>query len=103
MSDVRGPHAAMPTQPAEAWAASTAERRADPVDDARRRAIARALMIVLAVTALAGVARFWNLGHPEEKVFDEVYYASDACLYAGHPFEECDLESATERSWVHPP
>ena len=93
----------MPTQPAEAWAASTRRRRAEPEDDDRRHAIARALMIVLAVTALAGVARFWNLGHPDEKVFDEVYYASDACLYAGHPFEVCDLESATERSWVHPP
>lgn len=75
----------------------------DPVDDDRRRAATRALVIVLAVTALAGVARLWTLGHPDEKVFDEVYYASDGCLYAGHPFEECDLESATERSWVHPP
>jgi len=58
---------------------------------------------VLAVTAVAGVARFWNLGNPGEKVFDEVYYASDACLYAGLPFEKCGLEGATERSWVHPP
>lgn len=66
-------------------------------------AVVRAVLVIGVITAVAGTARFWALGQPDEKVFDEVYYASDACLYAGHPFEECDLESATERSWVHPP
>lgn len=32
----------------------------------------------LAVTVLAGVARFWNLGHPHHLVFDETYYVKDA-------------------------
>ncbi|PZU31962.1 MAG: dolichyl-phosphate-mannose--protein mannosyltransferase, partial [Microbacterium sp.] len=30
------------------------------------------------VTALAGILRFWNLGHPHSLVFDETYYVKDA-------------------------
>ncbi len=30
------------------------------------------------VTAVAGILRFWNLGHPHELVFDETYYVKDA-------------------------
>lgn len=63
----------------------------------------RAVLIVGLVTAAAGTIRFWNLGHPEDKVFDEVYYASDGCLLAGVDHRECGLDSPTERSWVHPP
>jgi dolichyl-phosphate-mannose--protein O-mannosyl transferase len=36
-------------------------------------------------------------------VFDEVYYASDGCWYAGIDYRECGLMSDAERSWVHPP
>lgn len=32
----------------------------------------------LAVTLLAGILRFWNLGHPHAIVFDETYYVKDA-------------------------
>ncbi|MFT4210448.1 MAG: phospholipid carrier-dependent glycosyltransferase [Microbacterium sp.] len=32
----------------------------------------------VAVTLLAGVLRFWNLGHPDAIVFDETYYVKDA-------------------------
>ena len=28
----------------------------------------------LLVTVLAGILRFWNLGHPHSLVFDETYY-----------------------------
>lgn len=59
--------------------------------------------MIAAVTAVGGVLRFWDLGSPDRKVFDEVYYASDGCLYAGVPFERCGLDGAAERSWVHPP
>lgn len=31
-----------------------------------------------AITVVAGVLRFWNLGHPHELVFDETYYVKDA-------------------------
>lgn len=30
------------------------------------------------VTVLAGILRFWNLGHPHALVFDETYYVKDA-------------------------
>jgi dolichyl-phosphate-mannose--protein O-mannosyl transferase len=30
------------------------------------------------VTLLAGILRFWNLGHPHVLVFDETYYVKDA-------------------------
>lgn len=65
--------------------------------------VLRGVLVVLAVTLAAGVLRFWTLGRPAEKVFDEVYYATDGCLYAGKPFEECGLDTEAERSWVHPP
>ncbi|QTX04092.1 dolichyl-phosphate-mannose--protein mannosyltransferase [Agromyces archimandritae] len=32
----------------------------------------------IAVTLLAGILRFWNLGHPHALVFDETYYVKDA-------------------------
>jgi dolichyl-phosphate-mannose--protein O-mannosyl transferase len=62
-----------------------------------------AVLIVGAVTLLAGVLRFSGLSQPDEKVFDEVYYASDGCWYAGHDYVDCGLDSDSERSWVHPP
>jgi dolichyl-phosphate-mannose-protein mannosyltransferase len=68
-----------------------------------RSAVARAALAVGAVTLVAGVLRLDGLSHPPRKVFDEVYYASDGCLYAGYPFRQCDLEVDSERSWVHPP
>lgn len=61
------------------------------------------MLAVGAVTLLAGALRFHALSRPPEKVFDETYYASDGCLYAGEPYRECDLEDDAERSWVHPP
>ena len=63
----------------------------------------KAVLAVGAVTLLAGAVRFHALSRPAEKVFDETYYASDGCWYAGEPYEECDLEDDVERSWVHPP
>jgi dolichyl-phosphate-mannose-protein mannosyltransferase len=63
----------------------------------------KAALAIGMVTLGAGVLRFIGLGTPEEKVFDEVYYASDGCWYAGQPFRACGLETDVERSWVHPP
>lgn len=73
------------------------------VDEERRARAVRALVAVLLVTAVGGALRFWQLGRPPEKVFDEVYYASDGCLYAGVDVADCGLENDAERSWVHPP
>jgi len=33
------------------------------------------------VTVLAGILRFWHLGNPPRTVFDETYYAHDACVF----------------------
>jgi dolichyl-phosphate-mannose-protein mannosyltransferase len=63
----------------------------------------RAVLVIAAVTVLAGVLRFDRLGDPQAKVFDEVYYASDGCWYAGIDYRQCGLEADVERSWVHPP
>ncbi|MGH2685396.1 MAG: phospholipid carrier-dependent glycosyltransferase, partial [Actinomycetota bacterium] len=63
----------------------------------------RAVLVVGVLTLVSGAFRFAGLGRPAEKVFDEVYYASDGCWYAGHPYRDCGLESDAERSWVHPP
>ena len=38
----------------------------------------RATVMAASVTALAGLLRFANLGHPRALVFDEVYYARGA-------------------------
>jgi dolichyl-phosphate-mannose-protein mannosyltransferase len=62
-----------------------------------------AVILVGAVTLLAGAVRVYGLGRPGEKYFDEVYYASDGCLYAGYPYPQCGLDDDAERSWVHPP
>ncbi|MGH2725308.1 MAG: phospholipid carrier-dependent glycosyltransferase [Actinomycetota bacterium] len=68
-----------------------------------RSSLARAVLLILAVTLAAGALRLWSLGEPDRKVFDEVYYASDGCLSSGRDFRECGLEDDAERSWVHPP
>jgi len=41
----------------------------------------------LAVTVLAGVARFWDLGRPHALVFDETYYVKDAYSLLVHGYE----------------
>jgi dolichyl-phosphate-mannose-protein mannosyltransferase len=68
-----------------------------------RSSVQKALVVVLAATALAGFLRGSRLGSPPEKVFDEVYYASDGCWYTGEDFRKCGLDANVERSWVHPP
>ena len=46
--------------------------------DATRRARLTGWLGALAVTALAGVLRFWDLGRPHALVFDETYYVKQA-------------------------
>jgi dolichyl-phosphate-mannose-protein mannosyltransferase len=68
-----------------------------------RSTFARAMVVIAAVTALAGTLRLADLDRPHRKVFDEIYYATDGCWYAGIDYRECGLSSDVERSWVHPP
>ncbi len=51
----------------------------------------------------AAVIRLVRLAEPEELVFDETYYAKDACLYLGYLPEQCGLTGTAEQSYVHPP
>ena len=68
--------------------------------------------LLAGVTALGALLRFWRLGYPHRYVFDETYYAKDACLYLGHTLAYCHapapattagaLGIGSEQSFVHP-
>jgi dolichyl-phosphate-mannose-protein mannosyltransferase len=59
------------------------------------------LAALVAVTGLGGVLRFVRLGDPPVLMFDEVYYARDACWYLYASKSLCRVDA--EQSWVHPP
>jgi dolichyl-phosphate-mannose--protein O-mannosyl transferase len=56
--------------------------------------------LLVAVTAVAAVIRFVGLGSPDALVFDEIFYAQNACLRVAGP-EVCGL--AEPLSNAHPP
>ncbi|HEU5001397.1 MAG TPA: phospholipid carrier-dependent glycosyltransferase [Actinomycetota bacterium] len=68
--------------------------------------------LLAGATALGAVLRFWGLGFPHRFVFDETYYAKDACLYLGRSLASCQaphpatasgaLGIGPEQSFVHP-
>ena len=47
------------------------------------------LVALLAVTALAAGLRLFQLGRPAQLMFDEVYYAKDACWYVNAAESPC--------------
>ncbi|HYN98509.1 MAG TPA: phospholipid carrier-dependent glycosyltransferase, partial [Actinomycetota bacterium] len=51
----------------------------------------------------AAAIRLVRLAEPQELVFDETYYAKDACLYLGYSPDQCGLTGTSEQSYVHPP
>ena len=53
------------------------------------------------VTIAGGVLRFVRLDLPKEIVFDEIYYAKDACWYVFAERQICEI--TYEQSNVHPP
>ncbi len=55
--------------------------------DATPRARLTGWLWPLAVTVLAGVLRFWDLGRPHKLVFDETYYVKDAFSLLVNGFE----------------
>lgn len=71
----------------------------------------------IAVTLLAAILRFWNLGHPDAIVFDETYYVKDAWTLLHNGYEsawpegadadfargDTDLYSDAPSYVVHPP
>ena len=48
------------------------------------------------VTLIAGVLRFWNLGHPQAVIFDETYYVKDAWTLLQNGYESDWPEGANE-------
>ncbi|MEO7804356.1 MAG: phospholipid carrier-dependent glycosyltransferase, partial [Actinomycetota bacterium] len=60
-------------------------------------------LALILVTAFGALIRFIRLTIPAGFVFDETYYAKDACLYLRLGQFVCHTEQATEQSYVHPP
>lgn len=58
---------------------------------------------IVSLTLLAAIIRLVRLAEPAAVVFDETYYAKDACLYVGFDQELCASPHPTEQSYVHPP
>lgn len=73
----------------------------------------RPTVAILAVALLAGGLRVYDLGTPNERIFDEFYYSKSACIFLGWSQERCSIESKDEKywfserfdtgAWVHPP
>ena len=59
------------------------------------------LVLLSAVLAIAAATRLVNLGYPDRLVFDEAYYAQDACTYLRLGRDVCG--GIGEGSWMHPP
>jgi dolichyl-phosphate-mannose--protein O-mannosyl transferase len=57
--------------------------------------------LLVLVTALAAVLRLWALAFPHTLVFDETYYAKDACFYVFASEHVCGV--GEEKTAVHPP
>jgi len=55
----------------------------------------------LVVVLIGGALRLVQVAVPAERIFDESYYAKDACLYAQAPASLCG--AAAEITTVHPP
>ena len=71
-------------------------------DDGRRPAWTRLdSWCVALLTVAGGLIRFVGLGNAKGQMFDEVYYAKDACLYAGEAASVCGI--AAPDNYVHPP
>jgi dolichyl-phosphate-mannose--protein O-mannosyl transferase len=51
----------------------------------------------LAVTALGGFLRFWNLGQPDQFIFDETYYAKDAYALLQQGYEQDYIDKADQQ------
>jgi dolichyl-phosphate-mannose--protein O-mannosyl transferase len=53
------------------------------------------------ITIIGGALRFWRVAIPADKIFDETYYAKDACWYAKASPKLCGVSD--EQTAVHPP
>lgn len=58
-------------------------------------------IVFVAVIAVGAGLRLVELGSPDRLVFDESYYAQDACTYLALGRDVCG--GVSEASWMHPP
>lgn len=79
-----------------------AEVRSLP-EDRLRGWLKRPGVAVVGVILLAGFLRLWALGHPAERVFDEVYYPKSACWLLGWSNERCGNDEGAFYDARHPP
>lgn len=77
-------------------AVAVADQRSGGRDWSRADTVA-----LVVVTLIAGVLRFVRVANPRSLVFDETYYAKDACWYVNVSEALCDTGS--EITQVHPP
>ncbi|MFL5798090.1 MAG: phospholipid carrier-dependent glycosyltransferase [Actinomycetota bacterium] len=100
---------AHPFEPSEEWMREEdpfrrpEQPRPDPAWQRLTRFLRKPVFVLIAIGIIAAVPRFYHLSQPHDRVFDEVYYTKDGCLYAGYPYKQCGLTSPDEQSWVHPP
>jgi dolichyl-phosphate-mannose-protein mannosyltransferase len=59
------------------------------------------VVVLFAAVAIAALTRLIDLGSPARIIFDESYYAQDACTYLRLGTAVCG--GLSEASWVHPP
>ena len=59
------------------------------------------LLVFAGIMVVAAVIRLWGLADPPDLIFDETYYAKDACHYAGGSEELCKITDDSTK--VHPP
>jgi dolichyl-phosphate-mannose--protein O-mannosyl transferase len=76
-----------------------------PIDRADPRPAQRWTTIdtiaLVAITLVAAALRFVSLGRPVELVFDEIFYARDACWYVLGTEQACEITGLVSRA--HPP
>ncbi|MEA2508563.1 MAG: dolichyl-phosphate-mannose-protein mannosyltransferase [Actinomycetota bacterium] len=56
---------------------------------------------MISITAVGAALRLWRVAIPSTKVFDETYYARDACWYVKSSISLCGVSG--EQTTVHPP
>ena len=80
---------------------SSAAAARDSGDDRRRGWSAIDSVALAALTFVGGLLRLFHVADPREFIFDEVYYAKDACMYVIDSLQACNLDDIQNQ--VHPP
>ena len=79
--------------------------KAAPLDRTEPRPVPRWTTLdtvaLIAITLVAAALRFVSLGRPVELVFDEIFYARDACWYVLGTEQACGITDLASRA--HPP